>query len=98
MSSSIDERKLSIDERLSLDNFEIDKESHIIVDTNICKRCVSKVCVYACPAHLYRLENGEIIFNHEGCLECGTCRIVCPLGAIKWNNPRGGFGIHYRYG
>ncbi|MHA1617254.1 MAG: ferredoxin family protein [Candidatus Njordarchaeales archaeon] len=92
------EKKLSIDERLALVNFEIDKEPHIIVDKEICKKCEGKPCIYACPANLYKLENGEIMFNYEGCLECGSCRIVCPLGAVKWNNPRGGFGVHYRYG
>ncbi|MDH7479765.1 MAG: ferredoxin family protein, partial [Syntrophomonadaceae bacterium] len=45
------------------------------------------------------LKDGEISFDCAGCLECGTCRVVCPRpGAIEWNYPRGGFGIVYRYG
>jgi ferredoxin like protein len=31
-------------------------------------------------------------------LECGSCRIICPQGAIRWVYPRGGFGICYQYG
>lgn len=92
------EKKISIEQRLSLLVFNVDKEPHIIVDTNKCKKCEQKPCVYVCPAELYKLENGEIIFNYEGCLECGSCRIVCPHDAIKWNYPRGGFGAHFRYG
>ncbi|WP_192902944.1 ferredoxin family protein, partial [Pelotomaculum propionicicum] len=44
-------------------------------------------------------EDGELSFDYAGCLECGTCRIICPKeGAISWQYPRGGFGINFRYG
>ncbi|RLE76230.1 MAG: ferredoxin family protein [Thermoprotei archaeon] len=93
------EKKLSIEERLALDVFNVDKEPHIIVDTEKCKECETKPCLYVCPANLYTLEeNGELKFNYEGCLECGSCRIVCPHDAIKWNYPRGTFGVHFRFG
>jgi ferredoxin like protein len=39
-----------------------------------------------------------VTFSYEGCLECGSCRISCPQGAIHWVYPRGGFGICYQYG
>ncbi|NLI13257.1 MAG: ferredoxin family protein, partial [Peptococcaceae bacterium] len=53
-----------------------------------------------CPACLYTLkEDGELSFDYAGCLECGTCRIICPKeGAISWQYPRGGFGVSFRYG
>ncbi len=93
------EKILSIEERLALDVFNVDKEPHIIVDTSKCKKCDLKPCLYVCPANLYTLdENGELQFNYEGCLECGSCRIVCPHNAIQWNHPRGGFGIQFRFG
>jgi len=95
---SLVDKKLSIEERLSLNVFNVDKESHIVVDTSKCKTCEIKPCLYVCPADLYKLEEGEIVFNHEGCLECGSCRVVCPQGAIQWNYPRGGFGVQFRYG
>lgn len=93
------ERKMSIEERLSLVVFNVDEEPHIIVDTTQCDNCEIKPCLYVCPANLYILdENGKIRFNYEGCLECGSCRIVCPNKAINWNHPRGGFGVQFRYG
>jgi hypothetical protein len=27
-----------------------------------------------------------------------TCRFVCPLDAIEWSYPRGGFGVAYMWG
>jgi phytoene dehydrogenase-like protein len=35
------------------------------------------------------LERG----NHPG-----SCHVACPLGALQWSYPRGGFGVQYRYG
>lgn len=91
--------KLSIDDKLALVNFKVDEEAHIKVDTVICRTCREKPCLHVCPAENYNLlENGELVFSWEGCLECGTCRIACQKGAIDWSYPRGGFGVRYRYG
>ena len=98
MSSPQDVKKLSIEERLGLNKYVIDKEPHIKVKYEICKTCMEKICVYVCPAGLYVVdEQGQLHFNYEGCLECGTCRIACPHGAVEWNYPKGGKGIHYQF-
>ena len=34
----------------------------------------------------------------DGCLECGTCRLVCDAKNVDWNYPRGGFGILFKFG
>jgi ferredoxin like protein len=54
----------------------------------------------ACPAGLYkRGDNGAIFFDYAGCLECGTCRILCGGTILKrWEYPEGTFGIEFRYG
>ncbi len=88
-------------ELLSLNKFNVDEEQpHIVLDKTICKRCSEKPCLYICPAVLYRLDKaGEITFDYAGCLECGTCRVVCKKkGIVKWEYPRGTFGINLRYG
>ena len=40
--------------------------------------------------------NGFLSFDYAGCLECGTCRIVCPR-APSWERKRGGSGRGYRF-
>lgn len=93
--------KISLDKRLGLNRYELDRESHIEVDKDLCKICENKVCLLVCPAEVYRLEGDLIVFSYENCLECGSCMISCMSrgrGAINWKNPRGGFGIVYRYG
>ncbi len=87
----------SIENRLGLVSFTVDSESHIKPKEEKCDNCRLRVCLYVCPAKLYRLEEGKIYFNHEGCLECGTCRVACPE-ELEWEYPRGGFGVHYQFG
>lgn len=92
-------KKLDIEQRLALTKFNIYKEPHIKIDKDKCRKCVGKPCILSCPAKLYTLdEKGELHFNYEGCLECGTCRVICPYNAVMWNHPKGGFGVWYKFG
>ncbi|MCX7816419.1 MAG: 4Fe-4S dicluster domain-containing protein [Syntrophales bacterium] len=55
--------------------------------------------VSLCPAGLYREQpSGEVTLQLEGCLECGTCRIVCGNSVLEWDYPEGGTGVQYRFG
>lgn len=86
---------------LSLNKFNVDEEeAHIELDKSICAGCAEKPCLYACPAVLYKLEKtGDISFDYAGCLECGTCRLVCQnKGIVKWEYPRGTLGVNFRFG
>ena len=90
---------ISIEKRLSLVRFNIYESPHIVIDTSKCKICNYKVCIKACPAGLFTLdEDGELHFNYEGCFECGTCRIVCPHEAVSWNYPPAGYGVSLKFG
>lgn len=93
-------KKPDIDAKLARVAFNLDKEAHIAVRLEECFRCGKKPCLLACPAENYRWseEKDELVFNFEGCLECGTCRFICPLDAIEWSYPRGGFGVSYKWG
>ena len=93
--------KLSVDDRLGKDKYKLDQESHIEVDEAKCETCEEKPCLLVCPAEVYELRDDKIVFNFEGCLECGSCSIACSTrgnGAIDWHNPKGGHGIDYKYG
>lgn len=93
--------RMTASELLGLNRFSVDEEEpHIVLDKTICARCQDRACLYVCPAVLYKLDkNGEITFDYAGCLECGTCRIMCKTkGIVKWVYPRGTFGIGFRFG
>ncbi len=90
---------MKIEDKLFLDRFRVEEESHLkITDADKCKQCEDQPCLNLCPANVYRLEDGCIMVNYEGCLECGSCRIACPKLNIDWNYPRGGFGISHKFG
>ena len=89
---------MKTDDKLALNLFHIDTKPHIEVDHEKCRVCPHKLCTYICPAENYTANgDDDIAFSWEGCLECGTCRIVCDLGALTWVYPQGGYGINYRY-
>ena len=48
---------------------------------------------------LFTVETGQVELTADGCLECGTCRVLCEeSGEITWNYPRGGYGILFKFG
>lgn len=86
---------------LGLNRFNVDEEQpHIVLNKEICVKCQDKPCLYVCPAVLYKLDkNGDVNFDYVGCLECGTCRVMCQnKGIEKWVYPRGTFGVSFRFG
>ena len=52
-----------------------------------------KKMVILCPTKCYSEENGNVLIQHEGCVDCGTCS-----QETDWKHPRGEKGIHYQYG
>ena len=77
---------------------QVSMNPHIIVDTSKCDECESKSCLYFCPAGCFVLKDDSIDFNYEGCLECGTCRVMCSKGIQSWDYPLGGYGVSFRIG
>ncbi|MDK2824010.1 MAG: ferredoxin like protein [Clostridia bacterium] len=94
-------KPISIEEKLGVNKFNVDEGNpHIIIKKETGNLEVIKKCVIACPAGLYSIkEDGNISFDFAGCLECGTCRVICAgTGILDWNYPQGTFGVEFRYG
>jgi ferredoxin like protein len=89
----------SMKAKLGLNVFKPDKERHITIKAGCEKDPRLKAAVYVCPAGLYSLnEKGEVEFDIDGCLECGTCRIACGTEVLEWTYPTGGSGVQFRFG
>lgn len=98
-------KKQSVEDLLGYNKFTVDeKKPHIVLDKALCAKCQDKPCLVVCPAVLYRQQDkdAEVAFDHLGCLECGTCRIICRnhgnKGIVKWGYPAGSMGINYCFG
>lgn len=92
---------MSVEEKLGVNKFFVDEEkAHVEIDPDYPDLKEKMKLVKACPAGLYKLnENGTLSFDYAGCLECGTCRILC-LGTVikKWEFPEGTMGVEFRHG
>lgn len=92
-----------IEEKLFQNRYRVDEgRPHIsIINKDVCAtKCRHKACTFICPAACYALEDtGHVALTTDGCLECGTCRVVCQdNNNIDWWYPRGGFGVLFKFG
>lgn len=87
---------VNVAEKLYTLSYEIDAKSHIIIDEKACLKCDKKPCLNICPAEMFTLaSDGKTVVNsYEGCLECGTCYLVCKT--LSWSYPRAGYGVNFR--
>jgi len=62
--------------------------------------CKDRPCTTVCPAKVYEWEadHKKVVVNYENCIECGACRMLCPLDNITCEWPGGGQGVKYKYG
>lgn len=90
----------NVDVKLGVDKFFVDEDNPHIVLKDDADPSVFALLEKACPAGLYRRDdNGAMIYDYAGCLECGACRILGrDLVLRKWSYPNGGMGVEFRYG
>jgi ferredoxin like protein len=86
-----------LEDALNADVWDVDEKSHIEVDAGKCAACKKRPCITLCPANTFVILEGKVLHSYEGCLECGTCRVVCPMAAITWKYPLSGRGVQYRF-
>jgi ferredoxin like protein len=91
---------IKVEEKLFQNRYVVDAgRPHIrIKDAAVCDGCLEKACTICCPAACYTREGGKVVLITDGCLECGTCRIVCSPRNLDWEYPRGGYGIQFKFG
>ncbi|MCX7982598.1 MAG: 4Fe-4S dicluster domain-containing protein [Syntrophales bacterium] len=88
-----------IEEKLSKNVFKKGESPHIQIKNGCGFNMGLKAMVKLCPAGLYREgEDGTVTVSVDGCLECGTCRIICGGEILFWRYPAGGTGVQYRFG
>lgn len=91
---------INVEEKLFQNRYRVDADrAHIRIRDQAGRgRCADKPCIVCCPAGCWRLEDGKVDVVVDGCLECGTCRVVCAPGNVEWDYPRGGYGILFKFG
>ncbi len=90
-----------IEEKLFQNRYKVDEgRPHVRIDPTKVASEQLKAMVNICPAGCYaEAENGGVDVVADGCMECGTCRIVCQeTGEVSWEYPRGGYGVLFKFG
>jgi ferredoxin like protein len=90
-----------VEDRLYYNRYVVDSgRPHIRVKPHTKPSKALTALLRVCPAHCYDLnDRGQVEITPDGCLECGTCRVVCAeTGEIEWTYPRGGFGVLFKFG
>ena len=91
--------KGNIKGKLGLNVFKEGGEFHIEILTANRRDPRLLACVRLCPAGLYSLDDdGRVVLSTDGCLECGTCKIICGSEILSWTYPEGATGVQYRFG
>lgn len=85
--------------KLGLNVFKPGAVPHIKIKPGREKDPLLKATMKLCPAGLYtENDSGEFTMTVDGCLECGTCRLVCGTDVLEWTYPEGDTGVQYRAG
>lgn len=90
-----------VEDKLYYNRYVVDAgRSHIRVKPHTTPSKALLSLTRVCPAHCYDVnDRGQVEITADGCLECGTCRVLCAeSGDIEWSYPRGGFGVLFKFG
>ena len=95
-----DSVRARIEQELYINKYHVDEgQAHLRVkDPAVCRRCAARPCTLVCPAAVYVWERDRLTIQYSGCLECGSCRFICPHDNLEWSYPRGGFGVVLKLG
>lgn len=47
-----------------------------------CRHCTDPLCVKGCIAGALHVEDGVVMIDHDKCVGCYTCVLLCPYGAV----------------
>jgi len=90
-----------VEEKLFRNRYLVDAgRPHIKLKPGQGQSAALRSLVTTCPAGCYTTnDKGVVEIATDGCMECGTCRVVtAKTGEIDWQYPRGGYGVLYKFG
>ncbi|WP_027681597.1 ferredoxin family protein [Rhizobium leguminosarum] len=93
--------KQRVEDKLYQNRYRVDRgRPHISVQKHLFPSPNLLALTQVCPAKCYQLnDRGQVIIVPDGCLECGTCLVLCgATREIRWRYPRGGFGVLFKFG
>ena len=63
-------------------NIHVEEDEGKISYAVSCRHCTDPICVKSCIAGAIKKREGVVCIDHEKCVGCFTCILVCPYGAL----------------
>ena len=92
---------LRVEEKLFFNRYVVDSgRPHIKVYAHTTPSTALLTLTRVCPAGCFSLnDQGQVEVAPDGCMECGTCRVLTAgTEELEWNYPRGGYGVLFKFG
>lgn len=52
--------------------------------TTVCQQCINPSCIKGCFRDAIYRENGVVKIDHDKCIGCRLCVLMCPIGSITY--------------
>lgn len=63
---------MKIEDKLAVNKYDIDRDSHITIHEDVCRSCPDQPCLSACPAGCFSLVDGGILFSLKDVSSAGA--------------------------
>ncbi|MBB4287651.1 ferredoxin family protein [Roseospira goensis] len=97
----LDSASVKVEDKLYQNRYHVDEgRPHVRISPEAAGSATLQTLVKVCPAGCYeQADDGTVEVVPDGCMECGTCRILTDgTGLLEWSYPRGGYGIQFKFG
>jgi glutamate synthase domain-containing protein 2 len=54
----------------------------------VCQQCINPSCIKGCFRNAIYRENGIVKINHDICIGCRLCVLMCPIGSITYTEDK----------
>ncbi|MBM4241727.1 MAG: 4Fe-4S dicluster domain-containing protein [Euryarchaeota archaeon] len=54
----------------------------------VCQQCIDPACARGCFRDAIYRERGVVKINHDSCVGCKLCMLMCPIGSITYTEKR----------
>ena len=73
-------------------NTQINGKEYVLNLPLLCNQCDNPVCTKVCPtgATFKREEDGIVVVDSTGCINCDFCVYTCPYDGVRFNNSKTG--------
>ena len=61
---------------------QVEQDENGITYAVSCRHCKDPICVKSCIAGAISIQDGVVSIDHNKCVGCLTCVLVCPYGAV----------------